>query len=154
MRRGQLDLISTDSVPDRLVDEKRWTGQSFDQTPNGSPGIETLLSVVYGKGVATGRLSIEQAVNLLATTPARLFGLQSKGAIEVGKDADLVLFEPEARRTIRAADQHHSSDFTLFEGMEVEGAIRRVIIRGEDIVRDGEFVGRRGYGRYQARSLA
>ena len=151
---GRLDLIATDSVPDHLADEKVYRGQSFDTISNGAPGIETLLPVVWGRGVATGRLTPERAVDLLSTTPARLFGLAVKGAIEVGKDADLVLFDPNARRTIRAQDHHHSSDFTLFEGIEVEGAVRRTIVRGEDVVRDGEFVGRRGYGRYQVRSLA
>jgi len=92
-------------------------------------------------------------VDLLATTPARIFGLADKGAIEVGRDADLVLLDPRERWTIRAAEQHHSSDFTLFEGMEVQGRVRRTIVRGDDVVRDGEFVGRRGFGRFQARSL-
>ena len=64
-----------------------------------------------------------------------------------------MLLDPDARWTIRAADQHHSSDFTLFEGMDVQGMVRRTIVRGEDVVRDGEFVGRRGFGRFQARSL-
>lgn len=153
LRDRRLDLIATDSVPDHLADEKRWIGQSFDRISNGSPGIETLLPVVWGRGVAEGRLTAERAVDLLATTPARIFGLPNKGAIEVGRDADLVLLAPHERWTIRAAEQHHSSDFTLFEGMEVQGRIRRVILRGEDVIRDGEFVGRRGYGRFQARSL-
>jgi dihydropyrimidinase len=150
---GTLDLIATDSVPDHLADEKRWQGQPFDRISNGAPGIETLLPVVWGRGVATGRLTKERAVDLLATTPARLFGLASKGSLELGKDADLVLLDPDERWTIRAAEQHHSSDFTLFEGMEVQGRIRRVILRGEDVVVDGRFVGRRGQGRFLARHL-
>lgn len=150
---GRLDLIATDSVPDHLADEKVYRGQSFDTISNGSPGIETLLPVVWGRGVSTGRLTPSQAVDLLATTPARVFGLSRKGAIEVGKDADLVLLDADERWTIRAADQHHSSDFTLFEGMEVKGRIKRTIVRGEDVVRDGQFVGRRGYGRFQPRSI-
>jgi len=154
LKDGHLDLIATDSVPDRADAEKRWRGQPFDQVSNGAPGIETLLAVVYGTGVAGGRLTVEEAVDKLATTPARLFGLGSKGSIETGKDADLVLFDPAARRTIRAAALHDSSDFTNFEGLMVEGAVRRTILRGTDVVVDGEFVGRRGYGRYQARRLA
>ena len=153
LRRQGLDVIATDHVPDRLADEKRWTGQSFERVSNGSPGIETLLPVVYGRGVREGRITIERAVDLLATTPARLFGLRDKGSVEVGKDADLVLLDPGSRHTVRVADQHHSSDFTLFEGMGLPGVIRRVIVRGEDVVRDGEFVGRRGFGRYVPRVL-
>jgi dihydropyrimidinase len=150
---GRLDLVATDSVPDHLAHEKRWQGQPFDRISNGAPGIETLLPVVWSRGVATGRLTKERAVDLLATTPARLFGLTDKGSIEVGKDADLVLLDPDERWTIRAAEQHHSSDFTLFEGLEVQGRVRRVLLRGEEIVRDGVYLGRRGQGRFVERFL-
>jgi dihydropyrimidinase len=92
-------------------------------------------------------------VDLLATTPARLFGLPSKGALEVGRDADLVLFDPAAPRVIRHADLHHSSDYTPFEGREVTGAVRSVALRGSWVVRDGAFVGRRGHGRFVERQL-
>ena len=151
--RGLLDLVATDHVPDRLDDEKRWAGQSFDGISNGGPGIETLLSTVYGMGAATGRITIERMVDLLSTTPARIFGLANKGAIEAGNDADLVLFDPATRRTIRAADLHHTSDFTPYEGLEVPGSVRHVLVRGADVIRDGAYVGERGFGRYQVRSL-
>jgi dihydropyrimidinase len=104
-------------------------------------------------GVPSGRVSIERLVDLLATTPARLFGMPTKGAIEPGRDADLVLFDPAARRTIRQAQLHHTSDFTPDEGLEVEGAIRQVLSRGRVVVRDGEWLGHRGHGRYVARGL-
>ena len=122
LKDGGLDLIATDSVPDRVDDEKRWSGQSFERISNGSPGIETLLAVVYGTGVATGRLTLEEAVDKLSTTPARLFGLRHKGSMEAGKDADLVLFDPAAKHTIRAAQLHQSSDFSAFEGMHLAGS--------------------------------
>jgi dihydropyrimidinase len=92
-------------------------------------------------------------VDVLSTTPARLFGLPSKGAVEAGRDADLVLFDPEAARTIRQDGLHHSSDFTPFEGLAVRGAVRTVLLRGEPVVRDGIFVGRRGRGRFLERAL-
>ena len=90
-------------------------------------------------------------VDLIATTPARRFGLAAKGAIEVGRDADVVLFDPAARRTIRAADLHHTSDYTPYEGIEVAGAVRDVLVRGRAVIRDGAFVGRRGDGAYVER---
>ena len=150
---GSLDLVATDHVPDRLDTEKAEAagGISFDRISNGAPGIETLLTIMYGQGVAKDRITIERMVDLIATTPARRFGLASKGAIEVGRDADLVLFDPTERRTIRAADLHHSSDYTPYEGLEVEGAVRSVFVRGQAVVRDGKFVGQRGFGRFVER---
>jgi dihydropyrimidinase len=152
----QLSLVATDHVPDRVAVEKGEAakGVSFDRISNGAPGIETLLSVVYGEGVATGRITIERMVDLIATTPARRFGLDRKGAIEVGRDADLVLFDPAIRRTIRQADLHHTSDFTPFEGIAVDGAVRSVFVRGRAVVRDGQAVGDRGWGRFVERGGA
>jgi dihydropyrimidinase len=150
---GSLDLVATDHVPDRLGVEKAEAaaGVSFDRISNGAPGIETLLSLVYGEGVAKGRITLERMVDLLATTPSARFGMARKGALEVGRDADIVLFDPAARRTLRAADLHHTSDYTPYEGFEVDGAARDVVVRGEDVVRDRVFVGRRGFGRYVER---
>ncbi len=116
---GDLALVATDHVPDRVAVEKRTWRESFDRISNGGPGIETLLALVYSEGVARGRITAERMVDVLATTPARLFGLPAKGAVEVGRDADLVLFDPSARRTLRAADLHHTSDYTPYEGFEV-----------------------------------
>jgi dihydropyrimidinase len=149
---GDLDLVATDHVPDRLGVEKgeATRGVSFDRISNGAPGIETLLSVTYD-GVARGLLSVERLVDVLATTPASRFGLARKGAIEVGRDADIVLFDPAARRTIRADELHHTSDYTPYEGREVGGAVRSVFVRGNAVVRDGEFVGRRGHGSFVER---
>ena len=152
----ELSMIATDHVADRVAVEKGEAGRgaSFDRISNGAPGIETLLSVVYSEGVARGRITVERMVDLLATTPARRFGLTRKGAIEVGRDADLVLFDPAARRTIRAEELHHTSDFTPYEGMEVTGAVGTVFVRGRTVIRDGVGVGERGYGRFIERSGA
>jgi dihydropyrimidinase len=149
---GTLDLVATDHVADRLAVEKGEAarGVSFDRISNGAPGIETLLATVH-QGVAEGRTSVERMVDVLSTTPARLFGLGRKGAIDVGRDADIVLFDPTAHRTIRAADLHHTSDYTPYEGLQVTGAVRSVFLRGREVIRDGSFVGERGYGRYVER---
>jgi dihydropyrimidinase len=138
LAHGGLDLVATDHVPDRVAVEKRVPAPPFPQVSNGAPGIETLLSVVYSEGVARGLISVERMVDLLATTPARLFGLPTKGAIEVGRDADLVLFDPNATGTIRQADLHHTSDFTPYEGMAVAGAVVQTLVRGQ---RAGERIG-------------
>jgi len=153
---GSLDLVATDHVPDRMAVEKADArrGVPFDKISNGAPGIETLLSIAYSEGVARGRLMIERLVDLLATTPARLFGLTRKGAIEPGRDADLVLFDPAARRTLRASDLHHTSDYTPYEGFELTGAVRSVFVRGRPVIRDGAFVGQRGNGQFVGRTTA
>jgi len=153
---GDLDLIATDHVPDRVSLEKgdAARGVPFDRISNGAPGIETLLAIGYSEGVARGRLTVERLVDVLATTPARRFGLLRKGAIEVGRDADLVLFDPAERRTIRADDLHHTSDYTPYEGLEVAGAVRSVYVRGRAVIRDGALVGDRGYGRFVEREGA
>jgi dihydropyrimidinase len=152
---GELDIVASDHVPDRLAVEKAEAtrGASFDRISNGAPGIETLLATVYGGGVASGRITVERMVDLLATTPARLFGLGRKGAIEPGRDADIVLFDPSARRTIRTADLHHTSDYTPYEGLDVEGAVRSVFVRGRAVIRAGAFVGERGFGRFVERAI-
>ena len=147
---GSLDLVATDHVPDRLDTEKAEAakGVPFNEISNGAPGIETLLTILYSEGVAKGRITLERMVDLLSTTPARRFGLGTKGVLEVGRDADIVLFDPAARRTVRAADLHHTSDYTPYEGLEVEGAVRQVLVRGRTFMRDGAFVGQRGFGRF------
>jgi dihydropyrimidinase len=153
---GSLDLVATDHVPDRLSVEKAEAarGVPFNEISNGAPGIETLLALLYSEGVAQGRLTLERLVDLLSTTPARRFGLGRKGAIEVGRDADLVVFDPSARRSIRAADLHHTSDYTPYEGLEVTGAVRDVLVRGRPVIRNGQFVGQRGAGQFVERQIA
>jgi len=150
---GDLDLIATDHVPDRMDREKAdcLRGVPFDRVSNGAPGIETLLSLAYSEGVAKRDVPVERLVDVLSTTPARLFGMRRKGAIAPGKDADLVLFDPAVRRILRAADLHHTSDYTPYEGIPVAGAVRSVLVRGRAVIRDGQFVGERGYGRFVER---
>lgn len=150
---GSLDLIATDHVPDRVGVEKAEAGSGvpFDRISNGAPGIETLLALVHSEGVVRGRITLERMVELLSATPAARFGLPRKGALEVGRDADVVVFDPSARRALRATDLHHTSDYTPYEGLDVEGAVRDVVVRGTDVIRSGVFVGRRGFGAYLER---
>jgi dihydropyrimidinase len=150
---GAINVISTDHVPDTVAEKRGWD-ECFDLISNGAPGIETLLGNVYGQGVARGRLTIERMVDVLSTTPARLFGMPSKGALEPGKDADIVLFDPQERRTVTQAELHHTSDFTPYEGLATSGIVRSTIVRGEFVIRDGHFVGRRGYGQFVERVLS
>ena len=130
LRDGILDVVASDHVPDRLDTEKSIPAPPFPEISNGGPGIETLLSVMFTQGVAERRISVQRLMEVLSANPARLFGLPAKGAIEVGRDADLVLFDPTPRRTLRQADLHHSSDYTPFEGLPMVGAVQEALLRG------------------------
>jgi dihydropyrimidinase len=144
LRDGVLDVVASDHVPDRLDTEKRLPAPPFPEISNGAPGIETLLGVTYSLGIAEGRIGIERLVDVLSATPARLFGLRSKGDLSVGRDADLVIWDPNARRVLSQADLHHTSDFTPYEGLEVRGAAVHVLSRGREAeVGAGRFVERR-----------
>jgi dihydropyrimidinase len=154
LARGGLDLVASDHIPDRLAVDKQLPAPPFPQISNGAPGIETLLAVTHTFGPAAGRMSLERMVDVLSTTPARLFGLPAKGAVEAGRDADLVLFDPAASRVVRQAELHHFSDFTPYEETAVRGAVRTVLLRGRPVVSDGIYVGGRGRGRFLERHLS
>jgi len=130
LRDGVLDVVDSDHVPDRIDTEKAIPAPPFPEISNGGPGVETLLSVVFSEGVGRGRITVERMVEVLAGSPARLFGLSTKGTIEPGRDADLVLWDPAARRTLMQAALHHTSDYTPYEGLEVAGTVVRVLSRG------------------------
>lgn len=143
LRDGVLDTVGSDHVPDRLDTEKRLPAPPFPQISNGAPGIQTLLSVMFSEGVAKGRISVERLVEVLAGNPARLFGLPAKGTITVGRDADLVIWNPSAHRVLRQADLQHTSDFTPYEGLEVVGAPEQVLSAGRPVgERTGRFIER------------
>ena len=155
-----LQIISTDHCP-FCLEEKSWGlkyskalgKESFAQMPNGAPGVETRLPLIYDGGVRTGRMSLNRFVQLNSTTPAKLFGLfPRKGTIAVGSDADIVLFDPEERWTIRAAEHHSRIDYSLFEGREVTGRVKKVFLRGRVIVDGDRWLGRAGSGEYLPRS--
>jgi dihydropyrimidinase len=126
----------------------------FNQIPGGAPGVETRVPLVYHFGVNQGRLSLNQFVEATSTAASRLFGLYpQKGTIAPGTDADLVLFDPRDEVTIKADALHQNCDYTPYEGMKIRGWPRTVLSRGEVIVREAQFVGSEGRGRYLKREL-
>lgn len=114
---------------------------SFRNIPNGIPGVETRLPILFSEGVSKGRISLEAFAALTATHHARIYGLHRKGTIAIGQDADIVLWDPEARRTITQNDLHHGSDYTPWEGFEVKGWPVRTMLRGQTVMLDGNPVG-------------
>jgi dihydropyrimidinase len=145
-------VVSSDHCPFCLEEKQRLGGDDFRLIPNGGPGVEHRMLVVYGEGVAQGRISLEKYVDLTSTTPARQFGLAGKGAIAPGFDADLVVFDPGGSTTISAATQNQRMDYTLYEGWTVPGSIAAVYSRGELVAREGAYVGTPGRGRFVARN--
>ena len=152
LARGELQVVATDHCPFMLADKARGE-HDFARIPNGGPGIETRLSLLFEGGVRAGRLSLTRFVDVVATEPARIFGLYPrKGTVAVGSDADLVVFDPRARQMLSADTHHMRVDYSLYEGMEVTGVVRTVLLRGEVIVDQGRFVGHVGGGRFLPRA--
>ncbi|HSJ58611.1 MAG TPA: dihydropyrimidinase [Anaerolineae bacterium] len=146
---GEIDTVATDHCPFFYESQKVRGRDDFRRIPGGAPGIETRLALLYTHGVRAGRLSPERWVEACCTAPARRFGLAPrKGTLAVGADADVVVFDPARRVTLAAETLHQNVDYTPYEGWEVQGYPVTVLSRGEVIVRDGEFVGRQGRGRF------
>ncbi len=146
-----LELVSSDHSSWNFKGDKDLGIDDFSKIPNGAPGIEERMTMVY-QGVNDGRISLTQFVELTATRPAQIFGLfPQKGTIAIGSDADVVIWDPAAERTIRQADLHHAVDYTLFEGRKVKGAPRTVMLRGELLVEDGVYRGKPGGGQFLKR---
>jgi dihydropyrimidinase len=144
-----LQVVSTDHCPFCFKEQKEMGKDDFTKIPNGGPGIEHRLSLVYTGGVHGGRFSPNRFVQLVATAPAKLFGLfPRKGTIAVGSDADLVLFDANAEQVISASTHHMRVDYSMFEGIRVKGLPKTVLSRGRTIVENGKFVGRAGSGEF------
>jgi dihydropyrimidinase len=153
VRTDVLSAISTDHCAFLWDGQKTLGKDDFSKIPNGAPGLENRLQMIHEFGVRAGRISLSRMVELLATSPAKLFGLYPrKGTIAVGSDADIVVFDPEKRVTITAASQHSKSDYNLFEGTEVTGSPEVVLLRGNVLVENDELVARPGIGRFVARA--
>ncbi len=148
---GHLQIVTTDHCPFILADKEAGWRQDFSRIPGGVPSIEMRLPAIYSHGVRGGRLSLNQWVDLCCTTPARLAGFARKGEIAVGYDADLVIFDPEKRVTLSTETLHEQVDWTPYEGIHLAGWPEVTISRGEIIVRDGEFLGAAGRGRFVVR---
>lgn len=151
LQRRELQVVSTDHAPFNYAVQKELGRDDFTKIPNGLPGVEHRVILLYN-GVRRGLLDIHHFIDLVATMPAKLFGLfPRKGTIAPGSDADLVIFDPERSFTISAANQHQRVDYTPYEGIQVQGVPETVLLRGRVIVRDGAYVGGKGGGRYLRR---
>ncbi len=157
IEQGVFDVFSSDHCPFRFDDEAgKLTPKgrrNFRWIPNGIPGVETRLPILFSEGVAKGRIDIHRFVALTATNHARLYGLYPrKGTIAVGADADIVLWDPRREETITQDRLHHGCDYTPYEGMKVTGWPVRTMVRGVTVALDGVVVGPAGHGQYLPRA--
>lgn len=156
IEQGVFDLFSSDHCPFLFDDPSGKLNArgrtSFRHIPNGIPGVETRLPILFSEGVMKGRIDLPRFVALTATNHAQLYGLERKGRIAVGMDADIAIWDPAVRRTIRHADLHDGSDYTPYEGLEVQGWPVTVILGGTVMVDEGALVGPKGQGRHRARA--
>ena len=152
---NHLQIVSTDHCPFLFGKQKLADTSDFTRIPNGGPGIENRIELLYHFGVNERRISLRRWVDLIATAPARVFGLfPRKGTIQKGSDADLVIWNPNTNHTISASTHHMNVDYSLYEGMKVTGRAETVIARGDIVVRDGKWYGRAGRGEFLKRSTS
>jgi len=155
LKQDQLQVVSTDHCPFCFKEQKEMGRDDFTKIPNGGPGIEHRMSLIYSGGVAQKRFSVSRFVEIVSTTPAKLFGLYPrKGTVAVGSDADLVIFDPNREHTISAKTHHMRVDYSMFEGIRVKGMPEIVFSRGRVLVEKDKFMGRPGGGEYLKRSSA
>ena len=153
--KDDLQLVATDHCPFDFHGQKDLGKGDFRKIPNGLPGVEDRVDLLHDGGVVGGRISRERWVEIISSAPAKLFGMYpQKGAIAVGSDADVVVYDPNAKRTISAKTHHMDVDYSCYEGRSVQGRADIVLSRGSVIVRDGEFSGRKGHGRFIKRATA
>jgi dihydropyrimidinase len=151
---NDLQAISTDHCPFCMKEQKTLGKDDFSKIPNGAPGIETRMSLVYDGGVRPGRISLNRFVELTSTSPAKIFGLfPRKGTIAPGSDADIVLFDPNKTTTLSARSLHMKVDYNPYEGRKVTGVTETVLSRGRVIIDEGKFCGRAGGGSFLKRAL-
>src|SRR5437867_7047389 len=153
LRMNDLQVISTDHCPFCFKEQKELGREDFSKIPNGGPGVENRMSLIYDGGVVQKRINLNRFVELTSTAAAKIFGLfPKKGTIAVGSDADLVIFNPEREQVISAATHHMRVDYSAYEGRRVRGVSEIVLSRGSVVVEDGTFKGKPGGGRFLKRS--
>ncbi|MEO8036061.1 MAG: dihydropyrimidinase [Acidobacteriota bacterium] len=155
LQYNDLQVIATDHCPFCMKEQKELGLNDFTKIPNGGPGVEHRMSLIYDGGVAEGRITLNRFVEIVSTNAAKIFGLfPRKGTIAVGSDADIVIFDPNETETISAATHHMNVDYSAYEGRKVRGVTKTVLSRGELVIEEGKYVGKPGKGQFLKRGLA
>ena len=152
---GIIDTVATDHCPFHFKEskaEKQYGKDDFTKCPNGAPGVQERLMLLFSEGFMKGRISLPQVVKYASSEPCRMFGMYpQKGSLEPGTDADIVIIDPSKKTLIDRAYIRGASDYSCYEGMVLDGSIERVFLRGNEIARNGKFTGKKGDGRYLRR---
>jgi dihydropyrimidinase len=152
LKTDDLQVISTDHCPFCMKEQKELGRDDFSKIPNGAPGVEHRMSLIYDGGVVGNKVSLNRFVELTSTAAAKMFGLfPRKGTIAVGSDADIVVFDPEREQIISAATHHMNVDYSAYEGRRLQGAVETVLSRGRVCIENGEFKGKAGDGQFLKR---
>jgi len=159
LKYDDLQVIATDHCPYCMkegdlgkINQKPYGKNDFSKIPNGAPGLQDRMTVVFDGGVKTGKLSLNRFIQLMSTNPAKIFGMfPRKGTIAIGSDADIVIFDPNEQHVLSSNTNYSNCDYTLFEGRQVTGRVKKVILRGKIIVDGGNWLGSPGYGNFQKR---
>ncbi|MEO6392748.1 MAG: dihydropyrimidinase [Pyrinomonadaceae bacterium] len=152
LKMDDLQVISTDHCPFCMKEQKELGKNDFSKIPNGAPGVEYRMSLIYNGGVVENRISLNRFVELTSTAAAKMFGLfPKKGTIAVGSDADIVIFDPEKEHTLTLQAQHMNVDYCTYEGKKIKGAVETVLSRGRVVIENGECLVEKGSGRFLKR---
>jgi dihydropyrimidinase len=152
LKMDDLQVISTDHCPFCMKEQKELGKDDFSKIPNGAPGVENRMSLIYNGGVVENRISLNRFVELTSTAAAKMFGLfPKKGTIAVGSDADIVIFNPEKEHTFGVDSEHMNVDYSSYEGWKIKGKVETVIQRGRVVIENGEHKGKAGDGQFLKR---
>ncbi len=151
---GTIDVVATDHCSFSFAQKMKKGKTNIFDAPGGIPGVETRVPLLFSEGVLKNRINLKRFVQLVATNPARIMGLSpQKGSIEIGSDADLMIFDPIKEKILTTESLHQHVDYTPFAGMTVKGWPKAVMLRGEILIRDGNFLGSKGFGHYIKRKI-
>jgi dihydropyrimidinase len=149
LKMDDLQVISTDHCPFCMKEQKELGKDDFSKIPNGAPGVENRMSLIYNGGVVENRISLNRFVELTSTAAAKMFGMfPKKGTIAVGSDADIVIFDPEKEHTFGVDAEHMNVDYSSYEGWRVKGKVETVLSRGRVVIENGEHKGKAGDGQF------
>ena len=151
---GYIKTIATDHCPFSFNKDKQLGKNNFTKCPNGAPGIEERMPLIFSEGVMKNKISINKFVEVCSTNPSKIFGLYpKKGTIQVGSDGDIVILDPNIEKVLTIKDLHSNVDYTAYEGIKIKGYPIYTILRGEIIAKDNKFIGKKGYGQFLKRKI-